>query len=245
MTPTARLALVGDRSPNVRSHARIPEILDSLALREGLHLDAYWIPTEEAEADPAGGVAGFDAVWVVPGSPYRSEAGALAAIRTAREGEIPFLGTCAGFQHVLLEFARGVCGLGEAQHAENTPDADAETAVIVPLSCSLVGHEGVIRVTAGSRAALALWKEHTLERYHCSFGPNPAHLETLRAHGLEFTGTDEAGEVRIAELPSHPFFLATLFQPELRGDDTRPHPLIREFATAAVRHAGIVRPPTR
>lgn len=90
MTNTARIALVGDRDPAVRSHTRVPVLLDSLRNRDGLDLDAYWIPTQEAEE----GVEGFDAVWVLPGSPYRSEAGALAAIRTARENGIPFLGTC-------------------------------------------------------------------------------------------------------------------------------------------------------
>src|SRR5207245_7508565 len=99
---TARVALVGDRSPNVVAHTRIPRLLDALAERERLILDAYWIPSADAEAADA--VHGFDAVWVVPGSPYRSQAGVLSAIRTAREEGIPFLGTCGGFQHALLEF---------------------------------------------------------------------------------------------------------------------------------------------
>lgn len=68
----ARIALVGDRSPNVVSHSRLPLILDALAERDRLVLDAYWIPSEDAEAPDA--VRGFDAVWVLPGSPYRSEA---------------------------------------------------------------------------------------------------------------------------------------------------------------------------
>ncbi|MEU6676259.1 hypothetical protein [Streptomyces sp. NPDC046925] len=243
--PAARIALVADRSDHVRSHTRVPALLDALRAREGLDLDAYWIPTPEAHA----GVEGFDAVWVLPGSPYRSESGALAAIRTAREQGIPFLGTCGGFQHMLLEYARSVGGLDRAVHAENTSEnritsADGITSadeVIVPLACSLVGHEGTITLTAESRAARLIGARRTVERYHCNFGPNPAHVERLRAHGLSFTGTDENGDVRIAELPGHPFFLATLFQPELQGDGTRPHPLITGLAQAAVRHAESVR----
>ncbi|MEV8522777.1 MULTISPECIES: CTP synthase C-terminal region-related (seleno)protein [unclassified Streptomyces] len=229
---TTRIALVGDRSPDVRSHTRVPLLLEALRDREGLDLDAYWIPTEEAETH---GVGGFDAVWVLPGSPYRSEAGALAAVRTAREENIPFLGTCGGFQHALLEYARNVCALHEASHAENTPGT--EDPVIVPLACSLVGHEGEILVTPGSRAAQLLGAERSLERYHCNYGASARHVDVLRAHGLVFSGTDGDGEVRIAELPRHPFFLATLFQPELSGDGTRPHPLIRGLAAAAVHHA--------
>ncbi|MEV0319857.1 hypothetical protein ACIBKX_17165 [Streptomyces sp. NPDC050658] len=231
--PTARVALVGDRSPSVRAHARIPALLDALAQRDQLVLDAYWIPTPDAEPD--GALDGFDAIWVVPGSPYRSEAGAIAAARTARERGIPFLGTCGGFQHAVLEFARNVCGLRGVHHAENQPEAD--DLLFVPLACSLVGHEGVVDIDRGSLAERIMGAERTTERYHCSFGPSPDYLDVLRAHGLRFSGADEAGDVRMAELPDHPFFLATLFQPELAGDGTRPHPIIRALASAAVEHA--------
>ncbi|WP_329027055.1 CTP synthase C-terminal region-related (seleno)protein [Streptomyces sp. NBC_00690] len=232
MTHTARVALVGDRSLQIRSHARIPGLLDGLRERDGLDLDAYWIPTQDVADHTT--LAGFDAIWVLPGSPYRSEAGALAAIRTAREDRIPLLGTCAGFQHVLLEYARNVAGLATASHAENAPDTSAADAVVVPLACSLLGHEGTIELTAGSLAEALIGAERSTERYHCNFGASPHHVQLLRNHGLHFTGTDTDGEVRIAELPGHPFFLATLFQPELAGDGTRPHPLIRGLAAAAV-----------
>ncbi|MCK7624293.1 hypothetical protein MUU72_14480 [Streptomyces sp. RS10V-4] len=233
--PTARIALIGDRSEAVRSHTRIPGLLEALRIRDGLDLDAYWIASADAADDQD--LAGFDAVWVLPGSPYESESGVLAAIRAAREGGIPFLGTCGGFQHALLEFARNVCGLPRAGHAENDPDLPEEDAVVIPLACSLVGHEGTVRVTPASRAAQLLGTERTQARYHCNYAPNPRHLDRLRDHGLAFTGTDESGEVRVAELPGHPFFLATLFQPELDGDGTRAHPFITGLATAAVDHA--------
>ncbi|MEE1823359.1 hypothetical protein PUR61_14330 [Streptomyces sp. BE20] len=236
---TPRLALVGDRSPAVRSHARIPGLLDVLATREQLVLDAYWIPTEDAVAP--GALDGFDAIWLLPGSPYRSEAGAVAAVRTAREHRIPFLGTCAGFQHAVLEYARDVCGLGSAAHGESHPEE--EDQVIVPLTCSLVGHEGAVHITSGSLAARVLGTTRTLERYHCAYGLNDAYLEQLRTHGLRFSGVDDSGELRILELPGHehPFFLASLFQPELAGDGTQVHPMIRALATAAVGHAATPR----
>ncbi|WP_030940152.1 glutamine amidotransferase-related protein [Streptomyces sp. NRRL S-646] len=229
---TARVALVGDRSPNVVAHTRIPRLLDALAERERLVLDAYWTPSEDAEAADA--VHGFDAVWVVPGSPYRSQAGVLTAIRTAREEGIPFLGTCGGFQHALLEFARNVCGLTRVAHAESDPEA--EDLLIEPLACSLVGHEGTVVLEAGSLAQSVLGSERTVERYFCKYGPG-RHLDTLRAHGMRFSGVDEDGHVRMAELPGHPFFLASLFQPELAGDGSRPHTMVRALARAAVAHA--------
>lgn len=235
MTVT-RIALVGDRSPHVESHTRIPLLLDALAEREGLVLDACWIPTAAAEAEAAAGtLAGFDAVWVLPGSPYASEAGALAAVRVAREEGVPFLGTCGGFQHALLEYARHVCGLAGAAHAENDPGA--EDPLIAPLACSLAGHEALVRAEPGSLAESALGAERSTERYHCHYGPAPRHLPVLAAHGLRLSGHDEDGAVRMAELPGHPFFLATLFQPELAGDGSRPHPVVRALAVAAVARA--------
>lgn len=232
-----RLALVGDRSPSVRSHTRVPGLLDALAEHEGLVLDAYWIPTEEAGAPAA--LDGFDAVWLLPGSPYRSEAGALAAVRTAREQGIPFLGSCAGFQHAVLEFARNVCGIPTAAHAERDPDG--EDLLLVPLTCSLVGHEGLVDVTPGSLAERVLGATRTVERYHCAYGIDARYLERLQFHGLVFSGRDADGEVRIAELPDHPFFLASLFQPEL-AEGSRPHPSIRALAAAAAVHAGTTAP---
>ncbi len=74
-------------------------------------------------------------------------------------------------------------------------------------------------------------------RNHCSYGLNHEYLEVLTANGLRFSGFDDTGQVRIAELPGHPFFLGTLFQPELHGDGTRPHPIIAALAVAAADRA--------
>jgi len=230
-THTATVALVGDRSPHVRSHTRIPLLLEALRQRDGIALDAYWVPTDEAHATR---LDRFDGIWLLPGSPYRSETGALQAARTARENGIPYLGTCGGFQHTLLEFARNVCGLTTANHAENTPHA--ESPLIAPLDCSLIGHEGMVSITPGSAAERILGVDRTVERYHCGYGLNPQYEDVLSAHGMRFTGHD-GPDVRIAELPGHPFFLSTLFQPELAIDDGRRHPIVRAFAHAAVAHA--------
>jgi CTP synthase (UTP-ammonia lyase) len=228
--PTATIALVGDRSPSVRAHARIPLLLEALRRRDDLVLDPYWIASEDAHE----GLEGFDAIWVVPGSPYRDQAGALAAVRTAREHRLPFLGTCGGFQHAVLEIARDVCGLADAAHAEY---GDADECVIVELACSLVGHEGAIRYAPGSLLQRIMGVERSVERYHCSYGLDARYIDTLTAHGVRFTAHDQDGAARALELDGHPFFLGTLFQPELAGDGNRAHPVIRAFAAAAVERA--------
>jgi len=229
---TPRIALVGDRSANVRAHARIPVLIESLLNREGIPLDTYWIPSPQGlDCD----LSGFDAIWAVPGSPYESAEGVITAIRTAREQGIPFLGTCGGFQHALLEYARAVCGLTSVANAETVPDA--EEFLIVPLECSLKGHEEAVMVVPGTLAATISGPGRRTERYHCDYGLNADYLATLTAGGLRFSGFDDAGQVRIAELPGHPFFVGTLFQPELHGDGTQPHPIIVAFAAAALEHA--------
>jgi CTP synthase (UTP-ammonia lyase) len=227
-----RIALVGDRSANVRAHARIPGLIDALLQREGIRLDPYWIPTPvAAECD----LSGFDAIWAAPGSPYLSADGAIAAVRSSRQGRIPFLGTCGGFQHALLEYARNVCGLTSVQNAETTPEADDQ--LIIPLECSLVGHEEAVMVVPGTLAAKLTGPGRRTERYRCAYGLNPVYLEPLTRGGLRFSGFDDDGQVRIMELPGHPFFIGTLFQPELQGDGTSPHPIITALAVAAVDHA--------
>ena len=232
-TRTATVALVGDRSLHVRAHARVPTLLEVLRRQDDLALDAYWIATDEV-ADTR--LDGFDGIWLTPGSPYRSMSGALRAVRAARESGIPFLGTCGGFQHAVLEFGRDVCGLVTAEHGETSPDA--ATLLIVPLDCSLAGREATVHIEPGTLAERVVGADRTVERYNCSYELNRAYVDTLCAHGLRLSGHDGAAGFRIAELPGHPFFLATLFQPELAGDGTSCHPIVRAFAEAAAARAG-------
>jgi CTP synthase (UTP-ammonia lyase) len=221
---TAKLALVGDRSPSVRAHGRIPLLIDALRRREGFVLDPYWIPSTEAED-----LTGFDGIWVVPGSPYSDPEKVVAAVATAREHQIPFLGTCGGFQHAILHLARDLAGIEDAHHAEY---GLTETDVIVELECSLVGHEGPITYSPGTLIARIAGVDRSLERYHCAYGIAPGYVALLEQAGVVFGAHDSDGAPRALELSEHPFFLGTLFQPELAGDGTRAHPVIRAFAEA-------------
>ncbi|MBO9532053.1 MAG: hypothetical protein J7513_03655 [Solirubrobacteraceae bacterium] len=229
---TTRIALVGDRSPHVAAHGRIHEIMGRLT-----DVDAFWLDSTEIDAAE---IAAFDGVWAVPGSPYVEEAGVITAIRTAREQAIPFLGTCGGFQHAMLEYARDVAGLPAAWHAENRDAAIDDSALLVPLACSLVGHENDVALVPDTVAARTVGRLRTRERFHCSFGLAPGAGERLEGAGLMISGRDPAGDVRICELPAHPYFVGTLFQPELA--DEQPHPLVRGFFDAAGARAQARRP---
>jgi CTP synthase (UTP-ammonia lyase) len=159
-------------------------------------------------------------------------AGALAAIRLARESSRPYLGTCGGFQHAVLEFARNVLGYGQAEHAETAPDA--EMRIIAPLSCSLVEKSGEIFLREGSRLRAIYGADRAEEQYHCNYGLNPKYAALFTdAAPLRVAATDAAGEVRAVELEGHPFFIATLFQPERSGLGGIEHPLVTAFLAAA------------
>ena len=233
MVDTVRIALVGDHSDQVRAHRAIPRALDLVTEREpGMRVAPAWISTAEIDrADPARVLGGVDGVWCVPGSPYASMEGALAAIRYARETRLPFLGTCGGFQHALIETARNVLGAAAADHAESNPEGDL--LLITPLSCSLVGARGRLHLATGSGLAAIYGAGEVTESYHCNYGLNPEHRALIESSPLRIAALDDAGAVRAVELPGHPFFVATLFQPELSAFAGEIHPLVRAFAQAA------------
>src|SRR5205814_7503485 len=141
-------------------------------------------------------------VWVVPASPYVDTEAALAAIRFARENGIPFLGTCGGFQHALIEFARHALGRADAEHAETAPAAACP--LIAPLACPLVEATGTIRLAPGSKLRRAYGTGEITEGYRCRFGLNPACEGLFAGSPLQVVGRDDGGEVRAVELDGHP-----------------------------------------
>jgi CTP synthase len=223
------LALVGDYSPAITAHRAMPTALEIASAAAGARVEWRWVHTREIH-EGARTLNDCAGVWAVPASPYANMAGALEAIRWARETGRPFLGTCGGFQHALIEFARNVAGLPAADHAES--NQHAETRIVTPLSCSLVEKTSRIDLVSGSQVRAAYGREQTTEEYRCHYGLNPEYRQRLEQAGLRFSGFDENGEARALELPSHPFFVGTLFQPErsaLRGEM---HPLVCAFVRA-------------
>ncbi|HEY7347201.1 MAG TPA: CTP synthase [Ktedonobacterales bacterium] len=232
MKQSIRIGLIGDFSPHVKAHYAIPRAIELALSGLDCQAEASWLSTpllEKADAEET--LAGYDALWCVPGSPYESMDGALRGIQFARERHVPFLGTCGGFQHAIIEYARNALGLAEADHAESNPDA--AMLLMAPLTCSLVEQGGAITFRPGSRIATIYNRLEAYEQYHCSYGLNPGYQSLLEQGGIEITGWDSDGEARVFELPEHPFFIGTLFQPERSALNDVAHPLIRAFLEAA------------
>jgi CTP synthase (UTP-ammonia lyase) len=159
--------------------------------------------------------------------------GALRAIRFAREQQRPFLGTCGGFQHAVLEFARNVLGWSDAKHGETSPDATR--ALLTPLTCSLVEAVDSIHLVEGSLIAKAYENAEIREGYRCRYGVNPEFERELLKQQLHAVGHDSTGGLRAVELKDHPFFVATLFQPERAALKGILPPLVRALIEACAR----------
>lgn len=232
MRTRIEIGLIGEYDVTVTAHQAIPIALALAGEAEAVNVGFRWVPTDEVRS--ASRVSGFDGLWCVPASPYRSMEGALLAIQYAREHGRPFLGTCGGFQHAVIEYARNVLGWVDAEHAETAPDA--ARPVVTPLACALVEATGTVRLYPDSHIARAYGTGAATEGYRCRYGLNPAFQAALVSGPLRAAADDETGEVRAIELDDHPFFVATLFQPERAALMGSTPPLVAAFVLACASH---------
>ena len=226
------IAVIGEFDAGYEPHSAISTaVADAQPLSAHDVVEIVWLDTETCNGLTDSDLGDFDAFWIAPGSPYKSMDGALRVIRHARVNDAPLLGTCGGFQHVALEYARNVLRFADAQHAEYDPYASR--LFIKELDCSLTGQSMLVNVLPGSAAADAYGASATTERYYCDFGLNPDYLDDFQAGEMIVSGKDAEGEPRIIELPDLRFFVATLFVPQTRSTKKRPHPLVVAFLNAA------------
>lgn len=233
MTGQLKFALIGDYNLKVTAHQAIPQALDLAGSLLNTNIYFQWIETVDLIGDVSQILQDFAGIWVVPASPYQNMDGAIEAIRYARESRTPFFGSCGGYQHAVLEFARNVLGMVSADNAEVNPETDFP--LISPLMCALVEADGEILLAEGSKARELYGREAIIEQYRCSYGFNAAYLHLFENTDLQITGYDQDMDPRIIELVGHPFFVGTAYQPErsaLRGAN---HPLITEFVKQAAR----------
>jgi CTP synthase (UTP-ammonia lyase) len=221
-----RVGIIGDFEKERPSHKATNEALIHCGKHLGLHLEIKWIPTLLLEQEGSSKLNQFDGLWCAPGSPYKSMIGAMNGIQFAREKDYPFIGTCGGFQHTVLEYATNMLGFEEIKTLNNPEETNV---FITALSCSLVGETRKILISKYSNVYSYYQKEEVIERYNCNFGMNPEYQKLLDEKGLKVAGTDEKGEARIVELPDKRFFMATLFQPQLSSTPENPHELILAY----------------
>jgi CTP synthase (UTP-ammonia lyase) len=244
-----RIGILGDFNAEFRSHHATNEALQHAALQVNVTVESQWIPTPSLTSSGAEKILeGFDGLWAAPGSPYKSFDGMLKGIEFARRRDWPFLGTCGGFQYALIEFARNVLGIADADSAENNSrsgDSRSKNIVIYPVACAVPGRKGdapklsgkvpEIRLRPGSylQSFYGKNKEIVTEEFFCNFEVNPEYEWCAMEAGFPVVARGEQGEIRAIESPTHRFFVATLFQPQLSSTEKRPHPVVLAFVQAA------------
>jgi len=229
-----RIGIIGDYDPNLRTHKATNGALWHAGEKLSLPLEVRWLPTPAVER-----LDECDGLFAAAGTPYVSMAGALMAIEFARTHNRPFLGTCGGVQHALIEFARNVLGIDDADSAEH--GSSSANLVIAPVSCEAPNRlPGGPKLSNCDRILLApdsqlgriYGRAEIWEEYHCNYELNSAYRERFEAAGLRISGVAEGGQARAIELPGNAFFIGTLFQPQLAPLGEQPHPLITAFVRA-------------
>jgi CTP synthase (UTP-ammonia lyase) len=220
-----RIVALGDRDPSFLTHR---EIDASLALLSA-HVDCGWVGTDTPHARD---LAAADGVWLLPGTPYRDDDAAFAAIRHCLATGTPFLGTCGGFQYACVELARMRAGVSAAASAEAAPDGEA--LVVVPLSCTLYGERRTVTPVAGTRVAAICGEVPFPGHHHCGYGLSEAYVPVLQRAGVVISAHAPDAGVEAIELPEHRFFLATAFQPQVGSSESGIlHPLLAALRDAS------------
>jgi CTP synthase (UTP-ammonia lyase) len=242
VTDDVRIGILGDLEPASRGHRAINDALSHAATKMQIKLESSWIPTPSLlAADAKKVLESYDGLWAAPGSPYKSFDGMLTGIEFARRNDWPFLGTCGGFQYALIECARNVLGIKDADSAEN--NSGSKNIIIYPVACAvpnrkkdapkLSGLIPEIRLRPGSYLQSFYMQDSATEEFFCDFEVNPEYEWAAIEAGFPVVARGAQGEIRAIESPTHRFYIATLFQPQHSSKPGKPHPLVLAFVQAA------------
>lgn len=243
------IAVVGKYVALQDAYISITESLRHAAVANETELDIHWVNAEEIEADDTDMdkvMAGVDGILVPGGFGNRGIEGKIKAIQYAREHKIPFFGICLGMQCAVIEFARHVCGMADANSSEFNPNSTHPVIDLMPEQIDVEDLGGTMRlglypckVYPDTLTSKAYNAELIYERHRHRYEFNNAFREEIVDRGLVLVGTLPNGRlVEIVELPEseHPWFLGAQFHPEFKSRPTNPHPLFRDFVGAAVKH---------
>jgi CTP synthase len=247
------IAIVGKYVGLPDAYLSVVEALRHGGIAHGVEVEMRWIASDDlSPADPADSeelrerigqqLAGVDGVLVPGGFGVRGVEGKIAAIRWAREHEVPFLGLCLGLQSAVIEFARNVVGLPYAHSSEFEPNTPDPVIDLMHDQREVTDKGGTMRLGAypaklvpDTRTRAAYGDEPVIyERHRHRFEVNNRYRQPLEEAGLVFSGLSPDDRlVEFIELPDHPWFVATQAHPELKSRPNRPHPLFSGFVAAA------------
>ena len=242
---TARIAVVGKYTALVDSYKSIQESLIHGGIANDVKAEIEWLSSEHfSEGDGVESLKNFDGLLIPGGFGPRGVEGMLAAIRWARENEMPFFGICLGLQTAVIEFARNVCGLEESHSSEFSEASSDPVICLLDSQLQVTAKGGTMRLGAypcvlgeGTRAREIYDAPEVSERHRHRFEVNNEYRELLTQNGMTLSGlSPDGGLVEMIELTDHPWFIAGQFHPELKSRPTRPHPLFASFIEAAAQY---------
>lgn len=244
---TVKIGLVGKYVELHDSYISVNEALKHGGIATHSAVDIHWIDSETLEGDDVDldAILGdMDGILVPGGFGSRGIEGKINACRYARTHGVPYLGICLGMQIAIIEFARDVLGMADANSAEIDPSTTHPVIDILPEQKDVTDMGGTMRLgqypctlNPESKAYSLYGASMIYERHRHRYEVNNDYREDLLNHGVLFAGTSPDNHiVEMMELPAHPWYVACQFHPEFKSRPNKPHPLFRGFVTAAAKH---------
>jgi|TARA_B110000444_G_scaffold6273_2_gene5830 CTP synthase len=234
-TKEVKIAILGKYFGLPDSYMSVVESLKHACLQNKVNLNLQWIDADSYETED---IANLDGVVVPGGFGVRGIEGKISAIQYLRENKIPFLGICLGLQCAVIEYARNVCGITEANSSEfsqNTKDFVIDLLPNQDLSKDNVGGSMRLgtfpcKITKGTSTSEIYKDEVIYERHRHRYEVNNKYREVLENNGLIFSGlSPDNNLVEMIELKDHPFFVASQFHPEFKSRPWDPAPMFSKF----------------
>lgn len=244
---TVRIALVGKYTQLHDSYLSVVEALKHGGIASRAKVQIQWVEAEDVTEQTAPEIfRDADGILVPGGFGDRGIPGMIEAAKYAREHRIPYLGICLGMQIAVIEFARHVLGLPDADSAEFAPETPHPVIHLMPDQEGVTDIGGTLRLgswpcvlTPGSLASTLYGAPLIHERHRHRYEVNNEYREALTSRGMMLSGISPDGRiVEMMELPDHPFFIGTQAHPEFKSRPNRPHPLFAGLVKAALEYRG-------
>jgi CTP synthase len=239
---SVRIGLCGKYTDHQDAYKSITEAFVHAGAANNVRVDLTWVKAEDIERDGAEPhLRNLSGLLVAPGFGERGIEGKIQAVNYVRTKNIPFFGICLGLQCAVIEYARNVCGMPDANSTEfkqtehNVIDMMLEQKKVKDYGGTMRLGSFPCKLEKGTKANKAYKSELIHERHRHRYEVNDAFKEQLREKGMIFSGIcPDNGLVEMIELPDHPWFVAGQFHPELKSRATNAHPLFRDFVKAAM-----------
>ena len=240
------IAMCGKYTELPDAYKSVLEAFIHAGVENNARVNVKWVATDEVKTDKDAVriFKNIDGILLLPGFGKRGSEGKIISCKYARENKIPFLGICLGLQCAVIEFARNVCGLDNANSTEFNKKTKYPVIDLMESQRAIKLKGGTMRLGAydcaiesGSKAYKAYGRKKISERHRHRWEVNNRYRDRLEKNGLKISGINaELNLVEIVELTNHPWYVASQFHPELKSRVSKAHPLFRDFIKASVKH---------